>query len=45
MKKSILGIIAITGAAALLSITSCNTTTGTSDKNGADSTAVAGSIV
>ena len=32
MKKSILGIIAITGAAALLSITSCNTTTGTSDK-------------
>ena len=45
MKKSILGIIAITGAAALLSITSCNTTTGTTDKNGADSTAVAGSIV
>lgn len=45
MKKSILGIIAITGAAALLSITSCNTTTGTSDKKGADSTAVAGSIV
>ena len=45
MKKSILGIIANTGAAALLSITSCNTTTGTTDKNGADSTAVAGSIV
>ena len=45
MKKSILGIIANTGAAALLSITSCNTTTGTTDKTGADSTAVAGSIV
>lgn len=45
MKKNILGIIAITGAAALLAFTSCNTTTGTTDKGGADSTAVAGSIV
>ncbi|MBR5042928.1 MAG: OmpH family outer membrane protein [Bacteroidales bacterium] len=47
MKKIILGIIAITGAAALFSsaLTSCNQTSGNTAKSDADSTAVAGSIV
>ncbi|MBO6168863.1 MAG: OmpH family outer membrane protein [Bacteroidales bacterium] len=45
MKRIIFGVIATLGAAALLTFTSCNSTTGTSVKSGADSTAVAGSIV
>ena len=45
MKKVILGIIATAGAAALISLSSCNSTSGTSANTGADSTAVAGSIV
>ncbi|MBO4671654.1 MAG: OmpH family outer membrane protein [Bacteroidales bacterium] len=47
MKKITLGIIATLGAAALLSMTvsSCNTATAPATKSGADSTAVAGSIV